>query len=250
MKSFVSFNYDDIFHSISFVYLPFIRTSMTTSTPVRQVYIGNWVTDLVQYILDHDANRTVLVVCSTRDVFLKQLLAITRAHSSETAESHPILTKTIGLLSDSSRIKLVYCPTLENLRAYLAVLPSSGDLMQGPVAEKQKTQKPLMAILDLVALHLQTSEFSAQGLSRTFATTVEAASREGMDLVLCECQNASNHEDERGEILWYTTVPLLNSSVRRGGRAWLGRSVPVNRVAQRWFEFIESSQPAPDTTLI
>ncbi|OGM39324.1 hypothetical protein ABOM_011998 [Aspergillus bombycis] len=220
---------------------------MTTIIPARQIYIGNWVTDLVQYILDHDASRTVLIICSTRDTFLKQLLAITHAHLSKTAESHPILTKTIGLLSESNRIKLVYCPTLENLRAYLSVLPSSDDLMQGPVAEEPKTQKPLMAILDLVALHLQTSEFSAQGLSRTFATAVEAASREGMDLVLCECQDASTqNDDERGEILWYTNVPLLNSSVRRGGSAWLGRSVPVNRVAQRWFEFIESSHPAPD----
>ncbi|KAE8133315.1 hypothetical protein BDV38DRAFT_186900 [Aspergillus pseudotamarii] len=214
----------------------------------RQIYLGNWVTDLIQYILDHDASRTVLIICSTRDAFLKQLLAITRAHSSDTAESHPILTKTIGLLSDSNRIKVVYCPTLENLRAYLSVLPLSGDLMQGPITEEQKTRKPLMAILDLVALHMQTSEFSAQGLSRTFANAVEAASREGMNLVLCECQDAANHNNnERGEMLWYTNVPLLNSSVRRGERAWLGRSVPVNRVAQRWFELNESDHPAPDT---
>ncbi|KAE8362852.1 hypothetical protein BDV27DRAFT_13639 [Aspergillus caelatus] len=214
----------------------------------RQIYLGNWVTDLIQYILDHDASRTVLIICSTRDAFLKQLLAIARARSSETAESHPILTKTIGLLSDSNRIKVVYCPTLENLRAYLSVLPLSGDLMQGPVTEEQKTRKPLMAILDLVALHMQTSEFSAQGLSRTFANAVEAASREGMNLVLCECQDAASHDsNERGEVLWYTNVPLLNSSVRRGESAWLGRSVPVNRVAQRWFEFNESGRPAPDT---
>ncbi|KAE8378771.1 hypothetical protein BDV26DRAFT_260865 [Aspergillus bertholletiae] len=214
----------------------------------RQIYLGNWVTDFIQHILDHDASRTLLIICSTRDAFLRQLLAITRAYSSETGESHSILTKTIGLLSDSRRIQVAYCPTLENLRAYLAVLPSPGDLMQGHVAENQKARRPLMAILDSVALHLQTSEFSAQGLSRTFATAVEAASREGVDLVLCECQDAANHGDsERGEVLWYTNVPLLNSSVRRGESAWLGRSVPVKRVAQRWFEFNESSQPAPET---
>ncbi|KAE8351534.1 hypothetical protein BDV28DRAFT_18364 [Aspergillus coremiiformis] len=210
---------------------------------IRQIYLGNCVTDFVQYLLDHDASTTVLIICSTRDAFLNQLLVITRAHSRETAERHLFLTKTIGLLSKSSRIKVVYCPTLENLRAYLSVLPPSGKSIQETVPEQQETRRPLMAILDPVALHLNTSEFSAQGLSRTLAAAVEAASREEMDLVLCECQDAENSAGgERGKVLWDANVPLLNTSVRREASTWLGRSVSVNRVAQRWFEFNEPSQ--------
>ncbi|KAF5859991.1 hypothetical protein ETB97_002130 [Aspergillus alliaceus] len=213
----------------------------------RHIYLGTWVTDFVQYLLDYDASTTLLIVCSTREAFLNQLLVITRVHSRETAESHPILTKSLGLLSNSTRFKIAYCPTLENLRAYLSVLPLSGNSAQKTVAEYQETRRPLMAILDLVFVHTQTPEFSAQGLSRTFATAVEAASREGMDLVLCECQDAANSVDgERGEVLWYTNIPLLNNSVRRGESTWLGRSVPVNRVVQRWFQFNEPNHSAMD----
>jgi hypothetical protein len=212
---------------------------------VQQIYLGNWVTDFLHHILDYDSSTTILIVCSTRDTFLEQLFVTTRAHSSETAKGHQFITQTIGLLSNSSTIRVVYCPTLENLRAYLSLFPSSGDFIQDTVTEQHDTRRPLMAILDLVALHLRTSEFSAQGLSRTFATTVEAASRGRMDLVLCECRDAAKPADEeRGEVLWHTDVPLLNSSVRRGESTWLGRSVPVNRVAQRWFEVNESTHPA------
>ncbi|KAB8233000.1 uncharacterized protein BDW43DRAFT_100743 [Aspergillus alliaceus] len=197
----------------------------------RHIYLGTWVTDFVQYLLDYDASTTLLIVCSTREAFLNQLLVITRVHSRETAESHPILTKSLGLLSNSTRFKIAYCPTLENLRAYLSVLPLSGNSAQKTVAEYQEMRRPLMAILDLV----------------TFATAVEAASREGMDLVLCECQDAANPVDgERGEVLWYTNIPLLNNSVRRGESTWLGRSVPVNRVVQRWFQFNEPNHSAMD----
>ncbi|KAF7596340.1 hypothetical protein BBP40_002084 [Aspergillus hancockii] len=214
---------------------------------VQQIYLGNWVTDILQHILTYDASTTILIVCSTRDAFLEQLFITTRAHPSETTEGRQSITKAIGLLSKSSRIKVVYCPTLENLRAYLSVFPFA-DSMQDAVTEQHETRRPLIAILDMVALHKGTLEFSAQGLSRTFASAVEAASRGQKDIVLCECQDAANPAgDQRGEVLWYTDVPLLNSSVRRAENTWLGRSVPVNRVAQRWFEF-DVNEPTPLTT--
>ncbi|EHA19097.1 hypothetical protein ASPNIDRAFT_143091, partial [Aspergillus niger ATCC 1015] len=154
-----------------------------------------------------------------------------------------ILTKnTIGVLSKSSSIKIVYCPTLENLRAYLSVIRLQGELITEEKEEQTRRTPSLMAILGPLALHVPTSEFSAQGLSRTFAAAVEVAARKGMDLVLCECRDAVDSNgggNGRGEVLWHTQVPLLNSSVRVGeeSTSYRGGRVPVKRVLQRWFEF-------------
>lgn len=112
----------------------------------------------------------------------------------------------------------------------------------------------LMAILDPLALHIPTSEFSAQGLSRTLAAAVEVADRGGMDLVLCECTRDVGDAVGSGNMFWQTQVPLLNSSVRIGDESTShrGGGVPVKRVVQRWFEFTNDTNEAPftDTTVI
>ncbi|KAE8146396.1 hypothetical protein BDV25DRAFT_51475 [Aspergillus avenaceus] len=210
---------------------------------IRQIYLGNGVTDFLQYIIDRDATTTTLIICSTRESFLRQLYTTACTNENANASDHEFLAQTISLLSKSSKIKVVYCPTVENLRAYLAVLPPFSSSSQEVVAEKQSMNRPLIAILGPLALHSPTSEFSAQGLSRTLASAVETASREGMDLILSERADATGSAvGDRGKALWHTNVPLLSSSVRRGEGSWLGRSVPVERVAQRWFEFYEPVQ--------
>ncbi|RAK99022.1 uncharacterized protein BO80DRAFT_495088 [Aspergillus ibericus CBS 121593] len=216
--------------------------------PVRRIYFGDWVTDFLQHILNQDAPSTLLLVCSTRELFLEQLYAASHRQPGVAAERHQIFTKTIGLLSQSRRIKLAFCPTLEHLRAYLSVIQSPKSL-QNVSDERRQTRRPLMAILDPLALHIPTSEFSAQGLSRTFAIAVEVASRAEMDLVLCECGNVADPADSgRGEVLWYTQVPLLNSSIRIGEESTsFRRGVPVKRVMQRWFDFNANDHPVTDT---
>ncbi|KAL1967961.1 hypothetical protein VTN77DRAFT_2378 [Rasamsonia byssochlamydoides] len=220
------------------------------------VHFANLVSDFVNHILcNNNARATTLVVCSTRTQFLEQLAASIAAESrlhqqdhpedqqqhvedeqanlsSEAAERpHPLLTKTIGLLAQSRKVKLVFCPSVEHLRAYLSTLRVTSEDCRGR-----------LAILDLVAVHYTTSEFSAQGLSRTLAIAVEAAARAATDLVLCECNDAVDPQNlERGERLWDLHVPLLSGAVRLGdGRStWSGRHVSVKRVAQRWFQFDE-----------
>ncbi|PYI06379.1 hypothetical protein BO78DRAFT_397332 [Aspergillus sclerotiicarbonarius CBS 121057] len=215
---------------------------------VRRIYFGDWVTDFLQHILNQDAPSTLLLVCSTRELFLEQLFAASHMQPGEAAERRQILTKTIGLLSKSRRIKLVFCPTLEHLRAYLSVIQSPGSL-HNVSGDGGQTRRPLMAILDPLALHIPTSEFSAQGLSRTFAIAVEVSSQAEMDLVLCESRDATDPADSgQGEVLWYTQVPLLNSSVRIGEESTsFRREVPVKRVMQRWFDFNENEHPVTDT---
>jgi hypothetical protein len=98
----------------------------------------------------------------------------------------------------------------------------------------------MLVIQDMVALHVGTTEFSAQGLSRTFAASAESASRANMDLLLCECTNAVDTTSaDSGSNLWDTQVPLLNGSVRIRGEEgnWGGRGVSAKQVAQRWFDF-------------
>lgn len=202
--------------------------------PSRQIYLSDRVTDFLNYIVTKDASSISLIICSTRDSFVEKTRTAC-VHLEDTAGNCQLFTKSIGLLSKSSRIKVIFCPTLEHLRAYLATLRLSNRSVQDVATEEQELSGPLVAILDPVALHIPTSEFSAQGLSRTFAAAVEATSREAADLILCESRDVTNRtENSSGEALWYVEVPLLNSSVRMGGQ-----SVPVKRIAQRWFEFNE-----------
>lgn len=204
--------------------------------PIRKIYRAQWVTDFLQYVVNSTATSICVVVCHTKECFLDNISTSVRSSSGGASESFQLFTKSIGLLSKSSQIKVIFCPTLEHLRAYLSVLQSTNDLIEGISAEGQPMSRPLVAILDLLALHLPTTEFSAQGLSRTLATAAEVTTREGMDLVLCECQNATDTPDaDSGDTLWNAEVPLLNTSVRIGGR-----TVSVRRVAERWFEFDET----------
>lgn len=218
------------------------------ANPSRKIYFCNLITDLLHNILTDASQTTILIVCSTRDHFLKQLYTATHSPTDETAPSEPscLLTKAIGLLSKSSQVKLIFCPTLEHLRAYIAVLRAPGT----SASDELNSNRPLLAVVDLLALHVPTSEFSAQGLSRTFAAAVEVTARQGMDLVLCECRNALDPSStECGERLWYEHVPILNGSVRMGGDdgIWRARGVVVKRVAERWFEFEETG---PTTTAV
>ncbi|OQD76356.1 hypothetical protein PENDEC_c004G04066 [Penicillium decumbens] len=201
----------------------------------RAVAFCSLVTDLLQQLLDTGAD-TQLIVCGTRTEFLVQLAAAIRSQSIDSIAMprHDLLTQTIGLLANSSRIQLTFCSSLESLRAYLAVL--------APTGKVQPNRQQLLVILDMVALHGTTLEFSAQGLSRTFAAAVEAASRASLDLLLCECTNSVDPtSDNWGERLWDTRVPLLNGSVRIRGEEgnWGGRGVSIKQIAQRWFDFDE-----------
>ncbi|KXG47501.1 uncharacterized protein PGRI_013710 [Penicillium griseofulvum] len=208
-------------------------------SPTYTIAHCDLVPDLLQQLLEGNSD-THLIVCATRAEFLARLTAAIRSQRADpdTAVKHDLLTKTIGLLARSSKIRLAFCPSLESLRAYLAVFgPAVGVASQeGSVSHDRQ----LLAVLDMIAMHVQTSEFSAQGLSRTLASAVEASSRVGMDLRLYECINALNPSSaDWGRGLWDVNVPLLNGSVRmRSDQSTLGgRGVTVKKVAERWFEF-------------
>ena len=212
----------------------------------------DYATDLLEHLVDKHTTLTTLIICSTRHGFLDQITPTILAPQPQeipaSQESlgddddeptskplpHRLLIPTLQLLARSRAIKLVYCPSIDTLRAYLSshVAPAA--------APESTSSTPLLAILDLVLLHHGTSEFSVQGLMRTLAAAVEAASRNSMDVMLCECRDIHDPTNpERGARLWDTDMPLLSGSVRLGsaGSSFAGRMVSVRRVAGRWFTF-------------
>ncbi|OJJ50883.1 hypothetical protein ASPZODRAFT_21392 [Penicilliopsis zonata CBS 506.65] len=242
-------------------------------TLTRKIYSCNLVTDFLDYLLHDSERETTLVVCSSRERFLEQLYAAIHLSQPDHGAEEPheqadgdvssqgfpdislskyqrLLTKTIGLLGRSRRVKLVFCQTVETLRAYISVLPVVW-AKHAPASGEQQVRQPLLAVLNLLELHRLSSEFSAQGLSRTLATMVEMAASVGSDLLLCECRDATGVSGiDSGQRLWFGNVPILSSAIRIGGDdgAWSGHGVPVIRVVQRWFEFDDHCPALQATT--
>lgn len=225
-----------------------------------------------------DPVQTELIVCSTRGGFLEQVLtqldveydlarekALTARHphdleteaeteaetgaeaevqeedgyqANETVNStsshhHPLLSPTLHLLNTSQHINLVFCPSITVLRGYLSSCVSS--------SQPQPAKCGRMIVLNLLALHHDTSEFTLQGLSQTFATAVSAAHRTRRPLQLVECKDAVDPSNpNRGSALWDAEVRLLSGAVKVGEAAaaanWGQRSVSVRRIVSRWFE--------------
>ena len=204
----------------------------------------------------HAPSSTTLIICWERNDFSNQLLAQTlqanreqslaEVPSSQPDEEgaeggnrktdrtpqHAFLTPTLRLLAASKHVNLVFCPTVPMLRAYLASLIGIYNLNPSVIAQ--------LVILDLLALHHGTSEFTLQGLSRTFASAVSAAHRTHSHLTLVECKDMTDPMNpHRGPRLWNQEVPLLSGSVKIGqeGARWAGRSFTIRKIAGRWFTF-------------
>ena len=256
---------------------------MAPSRP--HVFTGLSLPDLVQHLLDSDSPSSVLVVCASKNNFVEQLHATcldsgvdntndeqpidmldTEPNEPSEPEPHPLLKQpTLHQLATSRKLKLVFCPELVHLRAYLSTLaipPSSQ-----PTTENNKRNTPLLTVLNPIAQHRATSSFSAQGLNRTFALAVEAAHATNTQLLMVECpsfRHPHNHVEHLGDAgydfefetettaipppqpsgaaadLWDEEVSILNVTTKSfgaGGRGWVGRTVTVRRVVERWFVF-------------
>ncbi|KAF1992702.1 hypothetical protein P154DRAFT_528274 [Amniculicola lignicola CBS 123094] len=202
------------------------------------------------------AAATTLVVCSSRDVFLRQLLHALESQDGPGSESlQQLVAPTLLNLFTSRHVQVTFCASVQVL---LAVLSAYG--RQTSQHDTDGGQRLL--IVNPLALHAPTPSFSVQGLSRTFAAAVETARRVGAGLVVVECvgllQTTRYHVDDeeldlRGEPAaeaatdadedpWEQEVSILNVSAKRFGsggseRAWAGRTVKVRKVLARWFQF-------------
>lgn len=174
------------------------------------------IAQFLQYLMEQHASPTHLIVCSSRDTFLQDLLAelepIPRVESeqepNEDAEmatsdmplaisrspSHLIslLRPTLHFLATSRTITLAHCPDPTHLLAHLSALSyrklSSTPLVQS-AAPNISTARPILAILNPIRLHKPTSSFSAQGFNRTFASAIDTAHHLGQQLIFAEVES-------------------------------------------------------------
>jgi hypothetical protein len=186
----------------------------------------------------------------------------------EPADREPVLAQTRDLLkrlplfqlANSGTVKLVFCHDLTHLRAYLATLaiqralPESDEPTES--SEQNEPQKPLLAILNPIDIHRFTTAFSAQGLNRTFSLAVEAAYATRNRLLMIEFLGCQHREAEQADIgyeaeseavsapplenPWDEEVSILNVTTKSfgaGGRGWVGRTVTIRRIAERWCVF-------------
>jgi hypothetical protein len=152
----------------------------------------------------------------------------------------------LDLLASSQSIKLAFCPSIPTLRAYLSVFQPPSIALSPTSAPPPP---PCLFIVDLLALHHGTSEFTLQGLSRTLASAISAAFQTKSTLTLVEVKDTNDQTNpNRGPRLWDTHVPLLNASIkiRQEGVKWAGRSVPIRSFARRWFTFDSASEATPN----
>lgn len=220
---------------------------------------------LLNYILAPQSRtaHTTLIICSDREAFLQALLLSLQAQDGGEADTlQHMIVPTLHNLATARHVNVAFCTSVQALAAYLTTY-------SGPAAElttgKREEEETLMLVNPL-HLHAPTPSFSAQGLSRTFATAIECALRVGAQLVLVECVGMHGetrpHDDEddveeaigsrdsspaeANEDPWEQEVPMLNASIRRFGasssdRSWAGRTVKIKRVAGRWFRFYHTA---------
>ncbi|MCJ1405592.1 hypothetical protein MMC11_008820 [Xylographa trunciseda] len=208
-------------------------------------------------LLQSHASPSTLVICCTREDFLQTLLStcrssekdisLTSEHADTYAFTKSLFTPTIHLLATSRTINLAFTPTLTSLRAYLATYEPPLD-PTGPSVTYDKPGKrtPILGILNILEVHRGTSDFSAQGISRTFASAIAAAVRSNMQLLVNELPGSEGGDEEREFQIqysegkpWTEQVPLLCGSLRFGDdqKIWAGRTVEIRQVVARWCRF-------------
>lgn len=191
-----------------------------------------------------------------------------RPSDGDSTETEPAAPETHDLLkppsllqlANSRKVGLVFCHDLTHLRAYLATLtvpkPRLAGLGSATHVKESSDQPPLLAILNPIGIHRFTTSFSAQGLNRTFALAVEAAHITQRHLVMVdfpECQHREAEQAVEGYELefdiepatssvnpWNEEVSILNVTTKSfgaGGRGWVGRTVTVRKIAERWCAF-------------
>ncbi|CAI6275414.1 unnamed protein product [Periconia digitata] len=243
-------------------------------SPPTVIYPPLSLPTLLNRILTHQAGpafiTTTLVVCSTRHAFLQRLLShLEQPEGGGQSDEQGRITlehliiPTLRNLATARHVHVTYCASVQALLAYLSTYSGA--------AEEEAASHPSMTnervvLVNPLALHAGTVSYSAQGLSRTFAAAVEAATRLDVSLVLAECDQipttgeSSQQEDDmdvitqRNEELphtdsnvhlvsdpWEQEVSVLSASMNKFGsgseRPWAGRTVKVKRIAARWFEF-------------
>ncbi|GAB7350651.1 hypothetical protein MBLNU459_g1218t1 [Dothideomycetes sp. NU459] len=193
----------------------------------------------------------------------------------------PLLLPTLSQLAASRSITVAFCPELTHLLAYLSKLShsdpaASPNCLGGADAQGHADQaRPMLALLNPIRLHRPTSLFSCQGFNRTFAAAVDTAHRLRRQLVVAESvpcadpghaggrdESAAAGDEVHGPASgaeeqgvgadvgadshspWDEELSMLNVTTKTfgaGERGWVGRTVRIGQVAERWCEVVRLS---------
>ncbi|KAK7734228.1 hypothetical protein SLS53_007876 [Cytospora paraplurivora] len=219
--------------------------------------------ELLTYIIQQETHPTTLIICSSRAEFLAQLVLdmqdTTMGQLQDNNRREVLLSSPLYQVAIARHLRMVFVPTVSHLRAYLSVFTHEDSKVPPPPTHtpaQNKTQ-PLLLVYGLLNLHRDTSEWSAQGISSTAATLVEAARRTGFRAVIVDpprpprqseqgrdeaADRGGNKSPEVDDLLLSDEVPVLSASTRRAGAdlddaAWTGRTVAIGRVLGRWFRY-------------
>ena len=220
---------------------------MTDNPPTPIVLIPGDILLFMQYVLSL-VEASTIVICSSREAFLDSLLRSTQC-PTKTPPRSDILEPTVELIDRASSIKVVFCTTLQHLRVFLSTYttvtkPDSSNSLR---MTKPDEKVPALALLNVINLHRETSEFSAQGIGRTFAAAIEAALYSRRQLVICECspKYAFENESEGQFDIWEEQIQIMNDTYRTSQSAeapWMTSTITIRRIIARWCSFKSYSE--------
>ncbi|KAK7429892.1 hypothetical protein QQZ08_003514 [Neonectria magnoliae] len=202
--------------------------------------------ELLQYIISCQRYPTTLIICSSKEEFqnavvedVAQQLSSKDDEPEETTNeeisSHPFLKAPLYQTAISRHIRIVFTPTVTHLRSYLSVFSAADSPIAAPPGHTPDDKPALLLAYGLLALHRDTSEWSAQGIGNSTAVLVDCAARNAFRPVVVEPRGVGGHGDL--DRLGREMVPLLNGTARKDDGTWGGRSVSVRQVLSRWLEF-------------
>lgn len=232
-------------------------------------------TELLTYIIRRHEYPTTLIVCSSQAEFLDSLIADAQgslpaaADGSQVPGLSSLLSSPLHQVAIARHIRTIFVPTVSHLRACLSVFDTKDSKVPPPPTAKASGRArtpPLLIVYGFLALHRDTSEWSAQGISSTAANLVEAARRVGFRAVMVDPPSVmlqaeddtdvpgADKDDGRVRVeteqaTLSEEVPVLSASVRDEAD-WTGRTVTLARVLGRWFRYRQGdwAQGLPEHT--
>lgn len=224
--------------------------------------------ELLSHIIRRHEHPTTLIVCSSQAEFLQSLLGDAQKSSSvsagdgQDAALSSLLSSPLHQVAIARHIRMIFVPTVSHLRACLSVFDTKDSKTPPPpltANQGRPRTRPLLLLYGFLDMHRDTSEWSAQGISSTAASLVEAARRVGLRAVVADAPRALMQSEDDEELpgdsaddehmggetrqaILSEEVPVLSASARRAGAHldnadWTGRTVTVERVLGRWFRY-------------
>ena len=189
---------------------------------------------------------TTILVAGTKAAFCDALgSSALRSRAAHSPDLDPCFAPTFANLARSSRTHLLYVPTLPHLRACLAAYECEREHEHEP-SLAAVGQKRRLVLLNTLALHRATSEWSAQGLARTLAAAVDVGCDLRMEVLVAECADGGGGTDDDTPLdgegprggLWSERLPILSGTISEWEDEVASASAPmatVGEVVGKWF---------------